>query len=118
PARYFLVYRGLAGENDDTPENDKKMSCIAKVPVNTGNDTTWVDWNEKIPRTTDMFFISNNPMDIAHCSLVPPFELPLYDIDFGTTKQWMIMDIANLCLWAGRRNFIVRNVPGFKTVYP
>jgi len=61
-----------------------------------------------------MFFICNNPMDISHISLTPAFEVPLHDINFGSTRQWMIMDIAGLAVWAPQRNFIVRNVPGFK----
>lgn len=108
PARYFLLYRGLG---DETADSD--MSCIAKIPINGTDPTTYVDYNQKIPRTTDMFFISNNPMDIAHISLTPAFEIPLYDIDRGATRQWMIMDIAGLAVWAPQRNYIVRNVPGF-----
>ncbi|MCK5022746.1 MAG: hypothetical protein KAS04_01100, partial [Candidatus Aenigmarchaeota archaeon] len=110
PARYFLIYRANADINNGTAA---EMSCIAKVPINGVSTTTYVDWNQKIPKTTDMFFISNNPMDIAHCSLVPAFEIPLYDIDAGSTRQWMIMDIANLCMWAPQRQFLVKNVPGF-----
>lgn len=112
PARYFNIYRGNAGEDADTEANDKLMSCIAQVPINGTSTTVYTDYNQKIPRTTDMFFISNNPMDIAHISLVPAFEIPLYDIDRGSTRQWMIMDIAGLAVWAPQRNFIVTNVPG------
>jgi len=108
PARYFLLYRANAGET-----TDGEMSCIAKIPINGTSSTTYVDWNQKIPKTTDMFFICNNPLDISHCSLVPSFEIPLYDINFGSSRQWQIMDIAGLCLWAPQRNYIVRNVPGF-----
>lgn len=108
PARYFLIYRGNAGETDNTD-----LKCIAKVPINGVSTTTYIDYNQKIPGTTDMFFISNNPLDIAHISLTPAFEIPLYDINYGATRQWMIMDIAGLAVWAPQRNFIVRNVPGF-----
>jgi len=108
PARYFLIYRGNAGETADSA-----LKCIAKVPINGTDDTVYTDYNQKIPGTSDMFFISNNPLDIAHISLTPAFEVPLYDINYGTTRQWAIVDIAGLAVWAPQRNFIVRNVPGF-----
>jgi hypothetical protein len=108
PARYFLVYRSKADETDDS-----QMSCIAKIPINGTSTTTYKDWNQKIPKTTDMFFISNNPMDIAQTSLTPAFEIPLWDIALGSTRQWMIMDIAQLTMWAPQRQFLYKNVPGF-----
>lgn len=108
PARYFLVYRANADE-----VTDAQMSCIAKVPINGTSDTIYLDWNQKIPKTTDMFFISNNPLDIAHCSLTPSFEIPLYDPALGTTRQWQIMNIGGLCMWAPVRQYLVKNVPGF-----
>jgi hypothetical protein len=108
PARYFLIYRANADE-----VTDSQMSCIAKVAINGTSTTTYVDWNQKIPKTTDMFFISNAPLDIAHCSLTPSFEIPLYDPNLGTTRQWQIMNIGGLCMWAPVRQFLVKNVPGF-----
>ena len=108
PARYFLIYRANADETTDA-----QMSCIAKVPINGVSTTTYVDWNQKIPKTTDMFFVSNNPLDIAHCSLTPSFEIPLYDPALGTTRQWQIMNIGGLCMWAPVRQYLVKNVPGF-----
>lgn len=108
PARYFILYRGNAGETDDT-----KLKAIAKIPINGVSTTTYVDWNQKIPGTTDMFFICNNPLDISHINLVPNFEIPLYDIAKGSSRQWMIMDIGGLAVWAPQRNFVYRNVPGF-----
>lgn len=108
PARYFLIYRGKAGETADAD-----LKCVAKVPINGTSATTWIDYNQKIPGCTDMFFIPNDPMDLSHCSLTPPFEIPLYDINYGSTRQWMLMDIAGLCVWAPMRCFVVRNVPGF-----
>lgn len=113
PVRYFLLYRNKVDENDTNYVGEAKegMSCIAKIPINGTSTTTYVDYDQKMPGTTDMFFISNNPADIAHCSLTPAFELPLWDILFGSTKQWMIMDIAALCTWAPMRQYVVRNVP-------
>ena len=108
PARYFLIYRGNAEETDDS-----QLKCIAKVPINGTSTTTYKDWNQKIPGTTDMFFVSNNPMDIAQTSLTPAFEIPLWDIEKGSTRQWMIMDIAQLTMWAPQRQFLYKNVPGF-----
>ena len=107
PARYFLIYRANSAE-----VTDAEMSCIAKVPINGTSTTTYKDWNQKIPKTTDMFFISNNPMDIAQTSLTPAFEIPLWDIEKGSTRQWMIMDIAQLTMWAPQRQFLYKNVPG------
>ena len=113
PVRYFLLYRNKVDETEATYPNDTKegMSCIAKIPINGVSTTTYVDYDQKMPGTTDMFFISNNPADIAHTSLTPAFELPLWDILFGSTKQWMIMDIAALTTWAPMRQYIVKNVP-------
>ncbi len=108
PARYFLIYRANADE-----VTDAQMSCIAKVPINGVSTTTYVDWNQKIPKTTDMFFISNDPLDVAHCSLTPSFEIPLYDPALGTTRQWQIMNIGGMCMWAPVRQYLVKNVPGF-----
>lgn len=108
PARYFLLYRANAAETDDS-----QMSCIAKIPINGVSTTTYKDWNQKIPKTTDMFFISNNPMDIAQTSLTPTFEVPLWDIALGSTRQWFLMRIAQLTMWAPQRQFLYKNIPGF-----
>ncbi|MCK5616374.1 hypothetical protein KAR91_81685, partial [Candidatus Pacearchaeota archaeon] len=109
PARFFIIYRANSGETADS-----QFSAIAKVPINGVSTTTYVDYNQKIPGTTDMFFICNNPLDISHISLTPSYEIPLYDIAAGSTRQWMIMNIGTLAMWAPQRNFLVKNVPGFE----
>lgn len=106
PARYFLIYRGNSGDT-----NDNQMSCIAKVPINGTSTTTYVDWNQRIPGTAPMFFIPNDPMDMSHCSLTPTYEVPFYDPALGTTRQWQIMNIGGLCMWAPVRCYLVNNVP-------
>lgn len=111
PARYFLIYRGNAEETTDA-----EMSCIAKVPINGTSTTTYVDWNQRIPGTAPMFFIPNDPMDMAHCSLTPTYEVPFYDSALGTTRQWQIMNIGGLCMWAPVRCYLVNNVPRFPKV--
>lgn len=111
PARYFLIYRGNAGQTTDA-----EMSCIAKVPINGTSTTTYVDWNQRIPGTAPMFFIPNDPMDLAHCSLTPTYEVPFYDPILGTTRQWQIMNIGGLCMWAPVRCYLVNNVPRFPKV--
>jgi len=109
PARYFLIYRSNAEEGATPAE----MSCIAKVPINGTSATTYVDWNQRIPGTAPMFFIPNDPMDLAHCSLTPTYEVPFYDPLLGTTRQWQIMNIGGLCMWAPVRCYLVNNVPRF-----
>ncbi len=112
PARFFIIYRGRAGEGDV----DATMYPIAKVPINGTSTTTYDDFDQKIPNHTDILFISNNPLDVAHTSLIPPKEIPIYDPSLATSTIWSIYDIANLTLWAPSRVFLVKNVPGGVTI--
>jgi hypothetical protein len=111
PCRHFNLYRLRAGEADVT----ENYSCIAKIAINGTSTTTYVDYNQKMPGMADMFFISNDPRDIAYTSLVPEFEIPLYDISKGSTRQWMLYCIKGLNLWNPKRCYVVRNVPKFST---
>ena len=107
PARYFILYRGIAGAGDV----QANMYPIAKIPY-TGGATTFDDFDQKVAGTTDILFISNDPMDIAHTSLIPPKEIPIYDPSLATSTIWSIYDIANLTMWAPQRQFLWKNVPG------
>lgn len=112
PVKHFNLYRANAGET--LAANGKaKFSCIEKIPINGTSTTTYVDYDKKIPRCSDMFFISNDPRDIAFTSLVPEHEIPLYDISKGTTRQWMEYCIKGLNVWNPKRCYVVRNVPRF-----
>lgn len=108
PARYFILYRGRAGDGDI----DDTMFPIAKIPINGVSTTTFDDFDQKIPGHTDILFICNNPLDIAHTSLIPPKEIPIYDPALATSTIWSIYDIANLTMWAPQRQFLWKNVPG------
>ena len=107
PARYFILYRGVAGTGDV----QANMFPIAKIPY-AGGATTFDDFDQKMAGTTDILFISNNPLDIAHTSLIPPKEIPIYDPSLATSTIWSIYDIANLTVWAPQRQFLWKNVPG------
>jgi len=106
PARYFILYRADAGQTADA-----EHFPIAKIPINGTSTTTYSDYNQKMPNRTDMFFISNNPLDVAHTSLIPPKEIPIFDPSKATSHIWSIYDIANLTLWAPERVYVVRNLP-------
>lgn len=106
PCRYFIIYRANAGETDTT-----LMKPIAKVPINGVSTTTYDDFNQRIPGTTDMFFISHDPLDVAHTSLIPPKEIPIFDPALATSHIWSIYDIGNTTVWAPERLYCIRNVP-------
>lgn len=108
PARYFILYRGRAGEGD----NDATMYPIAKIPINGVSTTVYDDFDQKIPNHTDILFICNNPLDIAHTSLIPVKEIPIYDPALATSTIWSQYDIANMTMWAPQRQYLVKNVPG------
>lgn len=110
--KYFNLYR--ANEDETLAvEGRRAFSCIAQIPINGVSTTVYVDYNQKIPGTSDMFFISNDPRDIAYTSLVPEFEIPLYDVSKGSTRQWMLYAIKGLNVWNPKRCYVVRNVPKF-----
>lgn len=102
-ATAYMIYRTEVGGAATTA---KQIDEIAVAANNA--DTTFIDCNDNLPGTSDIFVLSNDPEAIEIKQLLPFFNFPLGNLD--TSYRWALLMFMALKIALPRKHGILRNV--------
>jgi len=99
----YIIYRTLPGAVGPSATQIREVAATAG-----GGNTTFVDLNQDLPGTSDIFIISNRQQSLGWKQLLPFFNFPLGNLD--TSYRWALLLFGALQVSLPRHHALIKNV--------